>query len=349
MLPVVKLAVNRSGGLYVNGQKLPSLARERVLDLNHMNLSQRQIAQLTRTSRHFVQNVLCDYECTNSSIPTPKAVYPRPKMTPDVIDFIEMEKLLKPSIYALEVQERMVLDGVVHPLDVPSEAAITKCVRKDLCMSHKKLSVTPLESTTAENIALVDAYLDQVSDLNPATMHFFDECSVRRTCGNRLYGSSYVGQPAFEFQRYASNATYTVNLLHSMQGADHIGILEGPSNGNEMLLFFEEAVQLERGDGSPVLERGDTVIMDNCGFHHGHFVEPLLTDMLNEYGIRLLFQPPYSPHLNTCELCFHEVKCFLRRNQLLAEHQTEIAIFDACSEITAENSAAYFRHCGYLQ
>ena len=115
-----------------------------------------------------------------------------------------------------------------------------------------------------------------------------------------------------------------------------MNILEGPSNGNELLLFFEEAVELVRGDGTQVLERGDTVVMDNCGFHHGHFVEPLLTTMLNEYGIRLLFQPPYSPHLNTCELCFHQVKCFLRRNQLLAQHETEIAIFDACSGISGK-------------
>lgn len=231
----------------------------------------------------------------------------------------EMEKLLKPSVQLSELQERMVLDRVIMPGDVPSKAAISKCIKNDLCMSYKRVQVTPLESTTVENIALVDAYLEQVSDLNPATLHFFDECSVRKITGNRTFGNSYIGTPAFECQKYASNANFTVNLLPSMRGMDHMNILEGPSNGNELLLFFEEAVELVRGDGTQVLERGDTVVMDNCGFHHGHFVEPLLTTMLNEYGIRLLFQPPYSPHLNTCELCFHQVKCFLRRNQLLAQ------------------------------
>ena len=93
----------------------------------------------------------------------------------------------------------------------------------------------------------------------------------------------------------------------------------------------------------------ETLIMGNCVFHHGHFVEPLLTDMLAEYGLRLLFQPAYLPHLNTCELCFHQIKCFLKRNQLLAQQQTEIRILDACREITVETSSAYFRHCGYLK
>lgn len=310
MLPIVKLEVNRKGGLYLNGSKLPSMFRERVLDLHHANFSQHQIANLTRTSRHFVRNVVRDYDITNSSLQPPKSAHPRPKMTPDVAEFIEHEKLLKPSTYVSEIQQRLVLDGVVHPLDVPSTSAIKKCIKSDLLMSHKKLTVTPLESTTDDNIDRTNMYLDQVSDLNPATLHFFDESSVLKTTGNRKYGSSYVGEQAVELQKYASNAT--INLLHSMRSVDFMNILNGASNGNEMLLFFEEAVELQRNDGSVVLERGDTVIMDNCGFHHGHFVEGLLTDMLGDYGIRLMFQPSNSPHLNPCELCFHQIKNYLR-------------------------------------
>ena len=56
-----------------------------------------------------------------------------------------------------------------------------------------------------------------------------------------------------------------------------------------MLLFFEDALTMDNPDGSTVLERGDTVVMDNCGFHHGHFAEGMLRDMFDEYGVRLLF------------------------------------------------------------
>ncbi|KAL9977280.1 hypothetical protein ACROYT_G014669 [Oculina patagonica] len=52
-------------------------------------------------------------------------------------------------------------------------------------------------------------------------------------------------------------------------------------------LFLVQAVELQNNNGFAILERGDTVIMDNCGFHHGHFVEPMLTDMLAEYGLPL--------------------------------------------------------------
>jgi hypothetical protein len=49
----------------------------------------------------------------------------------------------------------------------------------------------------------------------PNKLHFFDESStsVVRTTGNRNYGSSAKGSRAFELQRYASNANYTINLF----------------------------------------------------------------------------------------------------------------------------------------
>ena len=60
-------------------------------------------------------------------------------------------------------------------------------------------------------------------------MHFFDECSVVKTIGNRHYGNSPVGQPALEVQQYASNATFTVNLPHNMYGVGHVNLLMGLS------------------------------------------------------------------------------------------------------------------------
>jgi hypothetical protein len=85
---------------------------------------------------------------------------------PDVIDYIETEKLMKPSIYLTELRDNLVLNGVVNNVKhVQSRAAISKCIRSDLLMSYKKISVTPLESTTANNVALTDAYLEEVSDL----------------------------------------------------------------------------------------------------------------------------------------------------------------------------------------
>ena len=116
----------------------------------------------------------------------------------------------------------------------------------------------------------------------------------------------------------------------------------------ELLNFFNEALSVNRVDGSTILENGDVVIMDNCGFHHGQFAEAVFRDILQEHGVDLIFQPVYSPHLNTCEFCFHQIKCHLKQNTSLTANETEIAIFEAVSKITPANSISYFRNCGYV-
>ena len=93
-------------------------------------------------------------------------------------------------------------------------------------------------------------FLEAISDLKPGTIHCFDKSSVVKTTCNRKYGNASSGEPAFEIQRYDLSATYTINLLHSPFGVDFVNVLEGPSNGQELLLFFEEAVYLTRADGS---------------------------------------------------------------------------------------------------
>lgn len=68
--------------------------------------------------------------------------------------------------------------------------------------------------------------------------------------------------------------THYLHLLHWVQGVDYINI---------MLLFFEEAVELQKTIGLQSGTGIHTVIMENCSFYHGHFVEPLLTSLHAEY------------------------------------------------------------------
>ena len=136
--------------------------------------------------------------------------------------------------------------------------------------------------------------------------------------------------------------------MYSFCGIDFYNMLDGTSDGFELLNVFDEVLQEHRADGSAVLEQGDCVVMDNCGFRHGHHIEPVLQDMLADCSGRLLFQPPYSPHFNTCEYCFNKIRAFLRRHQMLAVNETKMAIAQAMLNITANSSYAYFKHCGYF-
>ena len=69
-------------------------------------------------------------------------------------------------------------------------------------MTKKKLSQLPTESLSDVNINYKDNFLDQIAQLDCTTRHFFDESGVKITSGNRVYGNSYIGEPAIEVQRY---------------------------------------------------------------------------------------------------------------------------------------------------
>jgi len=203
------------------------MQRERVLDLYHDGFGHRQITREVRSSPGFVQKVIDRYNEQNTSLRAARVDYPRPKIDEAALEYIEVQKVRKPNIYSSEIQQRLLLDGVVHPANLPSVSLINTVIRRDLVMT----SAIPLESTTPETTAAIDDFLTEIADINPTTLQFFDESSVIKTTGNRKYGSAPLGEPAFEIQRYASNANFTINLLHSFCGVDFYNILEGPSNG----------------------------------------------------------------------------------------------------------------------
>ena len=102
--------------------------------------------------------------------------------------------------------------------------------------------VVARESLKPDVQGQLERYLDVCTTTDARNMHFFDECSVIKTTGNRQYGHAPVGQKAIEIQCYASNATLTVNLLHNVLGFSHVNIIQGPSKGLELLKFFGEAL-----------------------------------------------------------------------------------------------------------
>ena len=97
-----------------------------MLDVAHTGTSQRQIATELRVSWRYVQKVLEQYDDTNISIRIPRAGFFVPKITNEVLEFMSVEKTVKPSIYATEIRARLLLDGVVDADDVPSASQINK-------------------------------------------------------------------------------------------------------------------------------------------------------------------------------------------------------------------------------
>jgi transposase len=335
---------NKVNGLYFSGRPTDLQTRTKVLDMYLQGKAFSEISKTTGLTARGARKICQHYENSGSLTPCPLNGSERSILTNNVIQHIEYYKTCKPSIYNKEIRENLINEEVCTEQNVPSLSSISKSIRNDLGYSFKKLSCIPVEKE--RHHAKQDQYIEAMMDINPINVHFFDECSVNKTTGNRTRGHSEIGKPAFEVQRYSSNATHTVNLLVGYFGIYCYDIIEGPSNGLCLLEFFNHAIHARDNENNPVLTPNDVVVMDNCGFHHAALVEPFLRDILAANGVSLVFQPPYSPECNVCELCFGHLKTVLRRNEKYSSNYTELAIADAISTITPTMCKHFFRHCG---
>jgi transposase len=94
---------------------------------------------------------------------------------------------------------------------------------------------------------------------------------------------------------------------------------------------------------APALVPGQTVVLDNLAVHKG----PAIRRLIEARGCRVLFLPAYSPDFAPIEHAFGKVKEALRRAGPRSRDALEAAITAALDAITAQDAAAWFRHCGY--
>ena len=218
--------------------------------------------------RKTVSNIVDRFLRTGSVQPGVGGNKIRTARTDDVVLYTEFCKRQRPSVYAAEVQKELIENQVVLPANVPSQAVISRVLTSDLGYLYKKMTIVPKERLTDNAQERLDEYLTVCSACDPRNMHFFDESSVIKTMGNRNYAHAPVGLRAVKIQRYESNATYTVNLLHSIFGVEDVNILPGPLNGLELLNCFAEALQEHDIFGTPLLKQGD------LGSHNGQLWFP---------------------------------------------------------------------------
>ena len=130
----------------------------------------------------------------------------------------------------------------------------------------------------------------------------------------------------------------TLTLLGalSLGGVRAAMTVEAPTDGDVFLAYVEHVL-------TPRLEAGDVVILDNLPAHKVAGVRALI----EARGAQLLYLPPYSPDFNPIEQCWAKIKEFLRAAKARLLEALEQAITAAFATITAENSAAWFQHCGY--
>ena len=95
----VQLRQNINGaGIYDNGRSLPTMYRDRILDLHHEELSERQIAREVRVSHTYVGKIIKRYDESNTALRAQMSHFVKPKVDQTVSEYIECCRLMNPSI-----------------------------------------------------------------------------------------------------------------------------------------------------------------------------------------------------------------------------------------------------------
>lgn len=99
-----------------------------------------------------------------------------------------------------------------------------------------------------------------------------------------------------------------------------------------------------RGVLAPHLQPGDVVVFDNLAAHKN----PVVREIIERRGARIVFLPPYSPDLNPIELAWSWVKRWLKTCRARCEDGLNNALHMAIDLIEPEMAVNWIRHCGYL-
>lgn len=150
------------------------------------------------------------------------------------------------------------------------------------------------------------------------------------------YGRAPRGQRVVGVVPRNHGPNVTLFAAMGAQGITAALTMTGPADGEVWPLFARHILV-------PSLRPGQIVIWDNLGVHKNQQIRQLIEDR----GCQVRFLPPYSPDFSPIEQAFSKLKTALRQASARTRPALADAIAAGLATITAQDAAAWFRHCGY--
>ncbi|XP_060525065.1 paired box protein Pax-1 [Cylas formicarius] len=124
--------VNQLGGVFVNGRPLPNAVRLRIVELSQVGIRPCDISRQLRVSHGCVSKILARYHETGSILPGAIGGSKPRVTTPKVVAYIKELKQKDPGIFAWEIRDRLLSDGVCDKYNVPSVSSISRILRNKI-------------------------------------------------------------------------------------------------------------------------------------------------------------------------------------------------------------------------
>ncbi|XP_071336605.1 paired box protein Pax-2a isoform X7 [Trachinotus anak] len=141
--------VNQLGGVFVNGRPLPDVVRQRIVELAHQGVRPCDISRQLRVSHGCVSKILGRYYETGSIKPGVIGGSKPKVATPKVVEKIAEYKRQNPTMFAWEIRDRLLAEGVCDNDTVPSVSSINRIIRTKVQQQFHPSpdgSVTPLST-----------------------------------------------------------------------------------------------------------------------------------------------------------------------------------------------------------
>ncbi|XP_014664840.1 PREDICTED: paired box protein Pax-9-like [Priapulus caudatus] len=148
--------VNQLGGVFVNGRPLPNGVRLRIVELAQLGIRPCDISRQLRVSHGCVSKILARYNETGSILPGAIGGSKPRVTTPVVVKHIRDYKQKDPGIFAWEIKDKLISDGVCDKYNVPSVSSISRILRHKLCSNSLggatgTLAAPPYDVTSKEH------------------------------------------------------------------------------------------------------------------------------------------------------------------------------------------------------
>ena len=118
--------------MFVNGRPLPTAIRLRIVELAQLGVRPCDISRQLRVSHGCVSKILARYNETGSILPGAIGGSKPRVTTPLVVKHIKVYKEKDPGIFAWEIRDKLLSDGVCDKYNVPSVSSISRILRNKI-------------------------------------------------------------------------------------------------------------------------------------------------------------------------------------------------------------------------